>query len=148
MDTRPEILAFFESYAVAFESLDAAIIAAHFAYPAHITSDAGTVTLMTVADKAAWAASLTQLLQMYRAVGVSKAHLVSITTTEISPRLVHAAVRWALADASGQPLYEFDALYTLAESEGTLRISTIAHNEVPQLRACFARVKARRAGTT
>ncbi len=42
---------FFTSYRAAFEQSDAAAIAGHFAYPCHITSDAGEIVLMPIAEQ-------------------------------------------------------------------------------------------------
>ncbi|GAC1483842.1 MAG: hypothetical protein NVS1B5_03430 [Gemmatimonadaceae bacterium] len=54
--------------------------------------------------------------------------------------MVQARLRWALADRAARPLYEFDAMYTLARHTETFRITAIAHNEIPEYRRCLARV--------
>jgi hypothetical protein len=36
-------------------------------------------------------------------------------------------------------LYDFNALYTLAEINGSWLIVAISHNQIPRLRACLAR---------
>ena len=63
---------------------------------------------------------------------------------EISPRLIQAQIHWALQTAAGEPLYDFEAIYTLAHTAGAFHIAAIAHNEMPQYQACYARLKARR----
>jgi hypothetical protein len=61
----------------------------------------------------------------------------------VSSRLVQASLHWALRDGNGAPLYEFDALYTLARHSETFKIIAIAHNEIPQYRRCAERIASR-----
>jgi hypothetical protein len=35
-------------------------------------------------------------------------------------------------------LYTFEAAYTLAQIDGALRITALAHNELPRLQECLA----------
>jgi hypothetical protein len=49
-----------------------------------------------------------------------------------------ACVGWTLLRTDNLPVYDFEASYTLVASHGGLRISAIAHNEVPRLRAALA----------
>ena len=81
---------------------------------------------------------------MYHAIGVDTARVLDLTLTEISSRLVQAHVHWALHTAAGERLYDFDAIYTVAQTGGAFHIIAIAHNEMPQYRACYARLKAQR----
>jgi len=39
---------------------------------------------------------------------------------------------------SGAPLYEFDAMYTLARHSDIFRITAVAHNEIARYRRCLA----------
>ncbi len=139
------ISAFFDSYRTAFERQDAAAIADHFAYPGLVTSDAGEIVLVPITHRQEWIGRLEQLLGMYRAVEVGSARVLDLTVTEISPRLVTAQIHWALHTATGERLYDFEAIYTVAQTDGAFHIVAIAHNELPQYQACFARLKARRA---
>ncbi len=137
--------AFFESYRAAFERLDAPAIADHFAYPCHITSDTGEmVVLVSVTTKHEWIGKIEGLLAMYQAVGLSSARVVNLDATEISPRLVQTVVHWALYDNAAPMLYAFEAAYTLAHVDDGLRISAIAHNEMPRYRECLARLRLQR----
>jgi hypothetical protein len=140
-DTTARVAAFFDSYVRAFERYDAAGIADLFAYPAHVTGDADPVTPTTVPDRAGWEARLTELLGAYRALSVTTASILHSSITELSPRLAVVAVEWSLQDASGGPIYTFDATYTLADVDGQLRIAAIAHNETPRLRAAIGRLR-------
>jgi len=78
---------------------------------------------------------------MYRAIDVGSVEATALATDALSSRLVQARVRWALLDRAAQPLYEFDAMYTLARHTEKFRITAIAHNEIPQYRRCLARVR-------
>ena len=91
-ETQPSVKGFFESYRAAFERLDALAIADHFAYPSHISSDAGEIVLLPISGKQDWIASIEHLLGMYRAIGFSSARVLDLATTELSPRLAHATV--------------------------------------------------------
>ncbi len=138
--TSPSVTAFFESYRLAFERLDAPAIAEHFAYPSHITSDTGQIVLIPIAAQPEWTAQIAHLLDMYRAIGFRSARILNLAPTALSPRLVQARVHWALDDGGGCPLYDFQALYTLATISDTLRITAISHNELVRYRAYVARL--------
>jgi len=140
-----QINAFFYSYRTAFEHQDATAIADHFAYPGHVTSDAGEIALVPITSRQEWIGKLEQLLGMYRAIGVSTAQVLDLTLTEISPRLLQAHIHWALHTAADERLYDFEAIYTVAHTSGAFHITALAHNELPQYQACFARLKAQRA---
>ena len=138
------VTGFFESYRIAFERLDASAIADHFAYPSHITSDSGETVLTPVVTKPDWTRQIEQLLAMYRAIGFASARILNLAVTELSPRLVQAVVEWTLQDTTGSLLYSFQAAYTLAKIDDAVRISAIAHNEIPKYRECLARLEAQR----
>jgi hypothetical protein len=144
-DLPTQITAFFDSYRAAFEGQDAPAIADHFAYPGLVTSDAGAIALVPITNRQEWLGKLQQLLGMYRAINVSTARILDLTVIEISPRLNQARLHWALQTAAGERLYDFVAIYTVAQTDGTFHITAIAHNELPQYQACYARLKAQRA---
>jgi hypothetical protein len=143
-DFYAQVNAFFDSYRTAFEHQDAAAIADHFAYPGHVTSDAGEIGLVPITSRQEWIGKLEQLLGMYRAIGVATAQVLGLALTEISPRLVQAHIHWALHNAADERLYTFEAIYTVAQTGGTFHITALAHNETPQYQACYARLKAQR----
>src|SRR6202011_3792711 len=95
-----EVEEFFGSYRQAFERQDAASIADHFAYPAHVTSDVGTVALVAVTSKAEWSSKVEDLLRMYENIGFHSATILEVAVTELSSLLVQGRVHWALNDAS------------------------------------------------
>jgi len=144
-DIQASVSAFFDSYRAAFERGDASAVADHFVYPGHVTSDAGEIVLVPITNRQEWLGKVEQLLGMYRAIELSSAYVLDLALTEISSRLVQAQVHWALHDAAGLRLYDFVAIYTLANIDGAFRIAAIAHNELPQYQACYTRLKAQRA---
>ena len=134
-----EVQAFFDSYRSAFEKRDAADIALHFRFPLHVTGDAGQVTTVVVPSIDAWRPQLERLLGAYQQFGVSTAEVLSSQITRFSPRLLLAAIKWRLVNEAGAPIYEFEATYTLTQSDDGLKVVAIAHNE--QLRAREAMAK-------
>jgi hypothetical protein len=135
------IRALLESYRQAFERFDAPAIAGHFAFPGHVTADSGDIGLTPITDLGAWIGQLERLLAMYRAIDVAAAHILDLNVAELSPRVFQAMVHWGLDDRAARRLYDFKAAYTLAEIGNALRITAIAHNEIPQYRACVARLR-------
>lgn len=128
-----------DAYRAAFEAFDVSAIADLFSYPCQITSDAGEIAVTTVPTRAAWVPQIERLVEAYRTIGVRSAEFLELGTSELTPRLAQATVQWGLVDGDGQRLYDFTASYTLADRGEGLRISAIAHNEVPRLRAILGR---------
>jgi hypothetical protein len=139
-----DVRAFFTLYCTAFIRQDAPAIAKHFADLIHVASDTGDDVTVQVATAAEWRTTIDRLLERYRAIDVGSVEAIGLATDALSPRLVQARLRWALRDKSARPLYEFDAMYTLARHTETFRITAIAHNETPQYRSCLARVRLER----
>ena len=129
---------FFESYVAAFARFDAAAIGEHFAFPLHIASDLGEVVSTQVVAADEWPATVEALLTMYREIAVATARIRELVVTPVTPRLVQARVDWTLEDAAGEDLYDFRAIYTLVESDGSLRVGALAHDEIPRLLASTA----------
>jgi hypothetical protein len=137
--------AFFESYRAAYERGDASAISGYFAFPLHVTSDSrddedaeGEIVLTHVASRDDWVLQIHRLLAAYTMVGVASARIAELATHKVSPRLFQAVLHWELHDAHGDQLYRFDTAYTLAEIDGSLRITALAHNERPKLQALLA----------
>jgi hypothetical protein len=139
MELSARASAFFESYIGAFEKLEPEAIAAHFAFPFHMTSDGDDVGVTSVADEATWRDEIGRLVGFYRDVGVSSARMLSAQSIELSPRVEHAAIHWQLHDAAGTDLYDFHAVYTLAEVAGGTKIVALAHDELPRALAFATR---------
>jgi hypothetical protein len=135
-----DVRAFFTSYCTAFIRLDAPAIVRQFADEIHIASETGTRVHCQVSNNTEWRKTIDQLLEMYRAVNFGSAEVTAISIHALSGRLVQARLRWALRDRTAAPLYDFDALYTLARHDKTFRIVAIAHNEIPHYRRCVERL--------
>ena len=134
-----DVRAFFTSYCTAFIRQDAQAIAKHFADLVHVASDTGDDVSVHVANTVEWRKTIDRILEMYRAIDVRSLEATGLATDALSSRLVQARLRWALSDRAARPLYEFDAMYTLARHTETFRITAIAHNEIPEYRRCLAR---------
>ena len=136
MGTSPSerITNFFDSYRGAFERRDADGIADHFAYPCHVTSDANDVQFTVTSAREEWIGQIEHLIAGYDALAMGSAEILRVSSTELSRRVVQVFVDWRLRDTSGGELYDFHALYTLAEVDGGLKIVAIAHDEIPRLR--------------
>ena len=70
---------FLDAYRAAFEAFDVEAIADLFSYPCQIASDAGEVTVTTVATREAWVPQVDRLVSAYRAIGVRSAAFSSYT---------------------------------------------------------------------
>ena len=135
-----DVRAFFTTYCTAFIRLDAPAIARHFADQVHIASETGKSVNVQFQTSEEWRRTIGHLLEMYRAINFGSAEVTAMSVHPISPRLVQASLHWALSDSNRAPLYEFDALYTLARHSEKFRIIAIAHNEIPQYRRCVERI--------
>ena len=138
-----DVRAFFTSYCTAFIRLDAPAVSGHFADQVHLASETGESVRTQVANSAEGRKTIDHLLEMYRAINFGWAEVTAMSLHALSPRLVQARLRWALQDSERAPLYDFEALYTLARHDKTFRIIAIAHNEIPQYRHCVQRLGAK-----
>ncbi len=134
-----DVRAFFTSYCTALIRQDAQAIAKHFADMVHVATDTGGDVSVHVANAVEWRKTIDRILEMYRAIDVGSVEATGLATDALSSRLVQARLRWALSDRAARPLYEFDAMYTLARHTDTFRITALAHNEIPEYRRCLAR---------
>lgn len=139
MVERSPVEHFLDAYRAGFEAFDAEAIVDLFSYPCQITSDAGEVTVTTVATREAWVPQVDRIVAAYREIGIRRAEVLELHATELTSLLSQATVHWALADGEGRSIYDFDASYTLADRGDGLRITAIAHNELPHLRAALER---------
>ena len=139
-----DVRAFFTKYITAYIRQDPKAVAKHYADLVHISGDNGDRVTVHVETNDEMLKTIAHLIEMYRAIDFGSAEALGLATDELSSRLVQARVRWLLRDKAGNPLYEFDAMYTLARHTEIFRITALAHNEIPQYRRCLAeRAKAR-----
>ena len=71
---------------------------------------------------------------------MASACAVQLTENTMLPRVVLALVEWELLAAGGRRLYTFEAAYRLASTDGALRISALAHNQLPRSMELVARL--------
>jgi hypothetical protein len=134
-----DVRAFFTTYVTAYIRQDVPAICKHFAELVHISGDNGDRVTVHVETNAEMGKTMGHLMEMYRAINFGSAEVLALGTDEMSPRLVQARLRWLLRDKAGKPLYEFDAMYTLARHTELFRITALAHNEIPEYRRYLAR---------
>jgi hypothetical protein len=139
MSDRSPVQDFLDAYRAAFEAFDLAAIADLFSYPCQITGEAGEISVMAFPTREAFVPQLERLVSAYRAIGVRSAEALESGVIELGPRLAQATVQRALLDREGVPIYEFNALYTLADFGRGMRISAIAHNGTRWLQASIER---------
>lgn len=121
----------FATYRESFSRGDRQAIASHFGPTVHVTTDTGaSVQTAFFGTRDEWLAVIGELIEVYRRRGVVRGELRRLNVMPVSARLVQASARWAIIGRGDAPLYEFDALYTVANMEGTWRIVAIAHDEV------------------
>jgi hypothetical protein len=130
---------FLDAYRAGFEAFDVEAIVDLFSYPCQITSDAGEVMVTTVRAREAWVPEIDRLVAAYRGIGVRTVEVLELHATELTSLLAQVTVHWALVDGEGRSIYDFAASYTLADRGDGMRITAIAHNEVPHLRAAVER---------
>jgi hypothetical protein len=138
-DTFARVQALLESYRLAFERFDAAAIAEHFAYPSHMASDGPEVTLISIASRQDCIEAVDKVIAMYRQLGTPSGTIHDLTVIELSPRLARVSLRMEVRGLAAMRLYDFNAIYTVAEINGSWLIVAISHNQIPRLRACLAR---------
>lgn len=56
-----------------------------------------------------------------------------LSIVELAPRLTQASLMMEVHGRAGQALYDFEVVYTLAETRTGWRIAAIAHNQIPRL---------------
>jgi hypothetical protein len=134
-----DVRAFFTTYVTAYIRQDVPAICKHFADLVHISGDNGDRVTVHVETNAEMRKTIAHLMEMYRAIDFGSAEVLALGTDEMSPRLVQARLRWLLRDKAGKPLYEFDAMYTLARHTELFRITALAHNEIPEYRRYLAK---------
>ena len=144
-----DTLKFLDSYRAAFERGDIDEIVDLYTFPCHVTGEpspsnglSGSPSALQVAEsRDGWKPVIRHMLESYRRVGVKTMAIESVWTDEISPRLAVVRVGWHFKGGDGSTLYEFTSVYTLAEVDGRLRVTAVAHDEYPKLHACLERTE-------
>ena len=139
MADRTAVEGFIDTYRHTFESFDAAAVAGLFAFPLHVTGEAHDVSLTAVPAVEVWQPAIERIIGAYRTLGVAGADVRSLEVVDVTARIAHAKVHWALHRADGHPVYDFHASYTVAETPDGMRITAVAHDEGPRLAAAMAK---------
>jgi hypothetical protein len=130
---------FLKRYAEAFTRYDALALAELFAFPLQIVSVAETPTIIAVQSRDDWLPVLDGLLGSYRRLGVAGGVPLELEVSELTARACSARVHWELQRDDGSGIYDFTAIYTLAQVCGAWRVFAIAHDELPKLAAALGR---------
>ncbi len=136
--TAAEVRAFFDEYRATFARYDAQALAELFAFPFHVVSDTEDITPSSVATRDDWLGVLEGLLGAYRTLGVAAGEPLELDVIELTPRVASVRVAWDLRRADASAIYDFTAIYTLAQIGGAWRVAAIAHDELPKLQAALS----------
>ena len=91
-ETEVAVRALLDSYRDAFERLDAAAIADHFAYPSHITGDADGVALIPLSNRQDCVVAVGKVIAMHRELEAPSGSIRDLSIVELSPRLTQASL--------------------------------------------------------
>ena len=139
---KADIEAMITDYRAAFSRYDLDGILQCYTLPNHFISDAEVVALMPITTADDCRAGVERVLAWHRTIGMASGRLVKLAVTELSPQLAVAYLDVELQDGEGRRLYDYQGFYTAVKTVGGWRIASIAHNQVPRLKACVAQVKA------
>ena len=130
--------AFMENYRQAFLRFDRDALVDCFAFPVQVVSVGGGDTVIASVERDAWGGVIDGILGAYRTLGVADGGPLELNVDDHLPRAGRAHVHWELRRDDGSVVYDFTALYTLAEVDGGLRVVGIVHDELPKLQAALA----------
>jgi len=133
MDTPQELI---EGYRDAFTRGDLPALVEFFGYPLQVVSvtDGAEVSVVQRTD---WTGVLERLLDTYKRLGVVNAVPLALDVSQPMEGVAFVNVRWELRSQDDRPIYDFAAVYTLVRTEDQLRIVSVAHDELPKLRAAM-----------
>jgi hypothetical protein len=131
--------AFVDEYRKAFTRSDTRRLAELFAFPLQVVSATDDGVEIRAFGRDEWNSVLGALLDTYRSLGVSDGEIAALEVTELGPHIASVHVCWELRRADRSGIYDFTALYTLAQLDGRWRVAGIAHDEGPRLRAVLGR---------
>jgi hypothetical protein len=126
-----------EKYRSAFASADVEGLLDCFNFPLQVVSITKNRASVSVARTEDWPHVLNELLSSYERLSVAEPVPESLEVAEPIEGVAFVRVHWALQRANGDPVYDFKAVYTLAQTDSRFRIVAIAHDELPKLRAAM-----------
>jgi len=123
-----EIARYFEGYAHAYDTFDAAGIAAHFAVPSYILHpDRATPAFAT---RAALVANMERLNAINRESRYGRATFASPGVVAFAPNLAQATLPWTIRDVDGGVLWRFTCTYNLVRHDDGWKI-VVCTNHAP-----------------
>ena len=120
--------AFFVRYGAAFETYDAAAVAAHFATPALLVRDGVPTALAEPADLLD---SVERLLDLHRAWGVETARVAAVAEVEAAPEHRIARVDWRLGRRASRVRWTYTTTYVLVQADADGRIVAALTHDAP-----------------
>ena len=133
MDTPQELI---ERYRDAFTRGDLPALVDFFGFPLQVVAVTDSAST-SVLQRDEWAGVLNRLLDTYKQLGVVGAFPLALEVSQPMEAVAMVQVHWELQREDDRPIYDFTAVYTLTRTEGRLQIVSIAHDELPKLRAAM-----------
>ena len=130
--------AFFDEYRATFARYDVDALAELFAFPLQVVSGTDEGAAISVSTREEWRPVLEGLLGAYRSLGVADGEPLELDATELTPHVASARAHWELRREDGGAIYDFTAVYTLAQVDGAWRVVAVAHDELPKLQVALA----------
>ena len=128
MSLNDEIIAFFESFAAAWDAFDVEALLDLLGFPHLIATSAGT---QFFEDDAEALANLQGLIQKYRDNGVRRFEVSALRIEAQPDDAARAGIEWRLFGADGDQILHFPTLYTLAKDpEGWHIVAIDAQGEI------------------
>ena len=123
----PAIHELYRTYADAFARFDAEAIVAHWAFPAFSCARGHRAAM----EEDAFRANLDALIAFYRRQGVADVKATVRRVQTLFAGLDLVTVRYCLADATGQPVAEWEHLYLVSDTgEGRRLVAAFSDGEL------------------
>jgi hypothetical protein len=125
----PDLERFFASYAAAFDRLDPEAIAAHYALPSMLCTNAERVVWT---DVAAIVENMRQLCRAYRRAGYQRASYETVSVAERGAAHAVVDLLWTVERADGLAPWRFRTGYDVQRQADEWRIVVcVAYEEAP-----------------
>ena len=118
-----------DDYRSAFLRGDVDALVNCFAFPLQVANVTGDEVSVTVAGSENWPEVLRGLLDLYQRLEVADAVMLAVEISQPLEPVAIIRVHWRLERVDGSSVYDFTAVYTLAQVAGRLKIIAVAHDE-------------------
>jgi hypothetical protein len=119
-----------EDYRNAFRRGDLDALVSCFGFPLQVASVVGDEVSVTVAGSEGWPEVLQGVLNLYQRLEVADAVMLAVEISQPLDPVAVIRVHWRLERVDGTSVYDFTAVYTLAQVAGGLKIISVAHDEL------------------